>query len=49
MICQDTLAEHDLSAMRALNLARLEGAAERKQKAAQDFLELGWRENHPAT
>jgi L-Ala-D/L-Glu epimerase len=45
----DTVSPHDMSAKCALNIALLDGAAKRAQKAIYDYLELGFRENHHVT
>ena len=45
MVYLDTLSPGDWSAKCALNIALLDGAAKREQKAIYDYLELGFREN----
>ena len=45
----DTVSPHDMAAKCALNIALLDGAAKRAQKAVCDFLELGFRENQHIT
>jgi L-alanine-DL-glutamate epimerase-like enolase superfamily enzyme len=45
----DTVSPHDMAAKCAINIALLDGAAKRAQKAVCDFLELGFRENQHIT
>ncbi len=45
MVYLDTLSPHDMSAKCALNIALLDGAAKRANKAIYDYLGLGFREN----